>query len=183
MSAIMLAFLLAAPPAQATLPTPAEAAEGWIALFDGETAAGWGGATVKDGALVILAGGTVTYAVPLPDVEFHIRIANGRVALAVRGANISIENPPMMAGSMRVDGNDVVVDFGIASVRDTGAAANRPIRFALTNGGSEPASVASIWVRPIDAKPIFNGRDLAGWQLYKGRRQAREIAIQCHPAG
>lgn len=75
---------LAADPAKADLLTPKEIAEGWIAIFDGESTFGWtveGEAVVKDGKLVV--GGTkatkltTTSSFP-PGCIYRVHNANGK---------------------------------------------------------------------------------------------------------
>jgi hypothetical protein len=49
--------------------TAAEARDGWVSLFDGTTAFGWTGATVRDG---VLSAGTTTAALPAFDLRGEV---------------------------------------------------------------------------------------------------------------
>jgi enamine deaminase RidA (YjgF/YER057c/UK114 family) len=112
--------------------TAAEAAEGWISLFDGETTFGWKEAVIENGTL---RGGATT-------VEFGPCQTRGEFA---------------GSGSISIGGQELRVS------------ADKPLRIDATNGRGpikfgEGISVKSLAVRPLELQPLFNQRDLSGWQ-------------------
>jgi hypothetical protein len=109
-------------------------ADGWVALFDGESDFGWkltGGAAVKDGVLAIPAKVTITFAVPLPP---------GKISAFEVGGEGDDEHP---GGPLTL------------------------------NAGAKPRGIKLLLFKPTGTKPIFNGKDLAGWSVFKDEKRSK----------
>ncbi|MFA6244845.1 MAG: DUF1080 domain-containing protein [Candidatus Hydrogenedentales bacterium] len=176
------------------LPTIEEAAQGWVSLFDGETLFGWiqlGDAQwkVADTNLVrdTGAGGWIGTTMPFADFELKakIRIAPEHAAgLAVRtsldghpaetgGTVIELSEPKDGKGDWKVvevkaEGNTVTATVdgkaveGLTSGRGAG---HIGIYYYGTSKSPGKVEVAELKLRPLGAKPIFNGKDLEGWNI------------------
>lgn len=177
----------------------AEASQGWIALFDGESLFGWnqlGDAAwrVEDGAMVCDSGtgGWIATTSQFTDYELRVklRVKNGMTSgLALRAG---LEGHPSENGSSLVflgrerSGNDWIEVRILAEGSKV---------TATVNGGEEDATVgarrrgyvgiqfhtyhnrhenkievAEVKLRPLAMKPLFNGRDLTGWNIIPGRK-------------
>jgi enamine deaminase RidA (YjgF/YER057c/UK114 family) len=110
----------------------AEAAEGWISLFDGETTFGWKDASIENGKL---RDGATT-------IEFG--------SIQVRGQFAG-------RGSVSIGGTEYMVS-NEAPLKIDATKGRGPIKIG------EGVSVKSLAVRPLELQPLFNGRDLTGWQ-------------------
>ena len=167
---LVLALALSAtPPA---LPTPAEAADGWIALFDGETTNGWSGATVKDGALTIPPGGSADYMLPIPNCQYRIRGVAGKLDLKIAADTMWLRAlHEECNGVAKIVGDELWADAHGAGGHESlkkAKGAKGPIRLGFTNTSNALASVRAVQIRPETPTQLFNGRDLDGWKLYQG---------------
>lgn len=107
-------------------------ADGWVALFDGESTFGWkvsDGVTAKDGILSIPTKGTATLAVSLPP---------GKISA--------------------IDDGGEGDDFHLGGP------------FTLT-APTKPRGIKMLLFKPNDTKPIFNGKDLTGWSVFKDEKR------------
>ena len=171
--------------------SPEEAAEGWIALFDGETTFGWtidGESSIVDGALVL--GGTkettATWTSMIgnfqmrgevkctgkpANLEFHSRKGDdaNKTTLELR-----IHEEWTLRGLQR-NGNN----FEPASPDDKGKIAfpevterkvgeKRKMTLVVPAGGT--FSIKNFALRPTDGKSIFNGKDMTGWKEISGKK-------------
>jgi 3-keto-disaccharide hydrolase len=173
-------------------------AEGWIDLFDGETLFGWntfgdGDWKVVDGALV--CGGDVTggdkgcgwiaTTCQFTDFEFKasVRVASRKdVGFAFRAG---LEGHPSENGTAVVpvkgltnfgwvELNVVVqgdqIDAKIDGVKVKGVTLGRAKGYIGILYYRNKVEVKDIKLRPLNAKPIFNGKDLSGWNIIPGRK-------------
>lgn len=181
------------------LPTIDEAAQGWVSLFDGETLFGWiqlGDAQWKVADTNIVrdsgAGGWLATTMPFADFELKakIRVAPEHSAgLAVRtsldghpaetgGTVINLTEPKDGKGDWKVvevkaEGTTVTATVdgkaveGLTSGRGFG---HIGIFYYGTSKGPAKVEVAEMKLRPLGEKPIFNGKDLDGWNIIPGHK-------------
>jgi hypothetical protein len=143
--------------------TPKEITDGWISLFDGETTFGWkidGEAKVENGVL-ILGGEKATTAATTTEFakfEFVYKYANASGG----------ERTPKM--SMVTSGPSRLASASDAQGTYHGAVKPKrgPIAFEIPAGGR--VELREFRIRPIEYKPIFNGKDLTGWKEFPGRK-------------
>jgi hypothetical protein len=155
--------------------TPKEVAEGWILLFDGETTFGWqtdGDATVTDGFLVIggdkAAVATVTTA--FGSSEFQFEYADwkgpGEAKVSLAGVN---EGGGVTAGAWPIrppDKGGKAADRLSGSVNGGDVPSRTQVRVEVPAGAR--LALRNLKLRPLQAKSLFNGKDLAGWKKYQG---------------
>jgi len=139
--------------------TKEKAAEGWIAVFDGETTYGFkthGNVKVQKGDLV-LAGGA--------SIESTTRFGHAELLVEYRTdgeGKIVITQPK---GEFRTSATEV----NYSEYRDGHFgqdAPASPVRLSAGPGGN--VYVRSIILRVLDTQPLFNGKDLTGWKLIPG---------------
>jgi hypothetical protein len=179
------------PPKPNTL-TPKEVADGWVLLFDGKTAFGWkveGDAKVKDGALVLGAG---KKAAAYPTTGFGSAF---EYRLEVRGAG-KVSSPSgfseFQAGNPANWGSveySQAADFASGSATTAGSSNTevgtpnpRPelkgAPLVIETDGKTELAVRSVKLRPLGAKPLFNGKDLAGWKVFQDpKRSATKFTV------
>lgn len=166
-------------PAKADSPTDNDAAKGWIHLFDGETTFGWkvdGPVKVESGELIIggaeRATAESTSAFADATVSFTYEVAEGKNAsVTVFGRNWQLGGKG--TSSFTAEGDKVeVVDFGkvIAKFDYARGPDRRPttLKFEVPPGGKLRLKTASVFPRGF--KPLFNGKDLAGWKEFPGKK-------------
>lgn len=160
--------------------TAKEVAEGWILLFDGETTFGWsvdGEAVVKDGALVL--GGTKK-TVAKPTTQFFA----GDFKMESTGSASLVYSGRMGATSFGLGANRTLLDLELR-VRPGGSSTSNmstvgpdktlqvkaevetdgPAKLSLEVPAGSPFIIRSLKFKPHGAKPLFNGKDLAGWKV------------------
>lgn len=203
-AAVGICLLLAATAARAddkpkaTALTPQEIADGWLLLFDGETTFGWkvdGGAVVKEGSLV-LGGGKPTVATPQTGfASYDLRLETygvGELVFAYEGGSSSLG---LTNQSTRLD-LKVRVGFGGStsestirvgpdgSVSRTGSVETaKPATFRVEVPAGGTFAVRSAMVRPHGTRPLFNGKDLAGWKPFTGDPKRSISKFTVTPAG
>ena len=172
--------------------TAKEIEEGWILLFDGETTFGWkteGNVKVDDGQLCI--GGkeassiTTTSAFQLCEVKFRY-FKRGDARFSSPGGNNSalwVDSPLWWSNgtsltTVEKDGSvsRSQTSEGMTSGIRTKEAPTKellatPIRFETPSGVA--LNLQSIKLRPLNAKPIFNGKDLDGWKVFEDPKRNR----------
>lgn len=112
-----------------------DAADGWINLFDGETTLGWKGARVENGSLF---GGERVATLPRCAMRMElVKPGAEQVDFTVGGKTVSIKSG--MAFIVEdLPGGTLKIDADVA--------------------------IKSLDIRPLGLKPLWNGRDLTGWQ-------------------
>jgi hypothetical protein len=172
--------------------TPQEIADGWLLLFDGETTFGWesdGPVKVVDGTLVI---GGERQAITRPTAQFgdfEMRFecrkegsGEPEIGVGYSGESATTKLPDNSAGKW-VEGTGRVqlqpMKFNISVEADqTG---NGTVIHSSGNGSSPAGffvrvppggrlSLRNVKLKPLGLKPIFNGKDLAGWKEFPGRK-------------
>ncbi len=189
--------ILLAACAMAILAAPAALSEeGWINLFDQETLYGWNTLgslkwDVADGAMACPhrkgACGWIATTSQFADFELvaKVRVLNeGTMAIVVRAG---LEGHPSENGAALVpvsgfskrkpaakeicitakgDSVTATIDGKAVDVQGGGRACGY-IGMLYTNSGK--VEVEEVKVRPLNMKPIFNGKDLDGWNIIPGR--------------
>ena len=183
----VVSFVASAQPVAKTLPD-AEAAEGWLKLFDGQSLFGWtvlGDAqwSVQDGVLVCDSGsgGWLATTSRFGDFELTAKVraaADGAFGLSVRG---NLDSHPSENGAVVIpiapggaaDGwrtVRVVAEGPGATITvdgaETKAEARRPTgHVGILYYRQGKVEVAELKLRPLNMKPLFNGKDLTGWNI------------------
>ncbi|GEM_PF-37200 len=122
-----------------------QALAGWIALFDRETTFGWSGAKLRR------ADGRAT-------------IEGGRTTTEF--ANYELQVDVVREGEIRLGGQPAKVTPGKTTLWSRGQ--RGPIELG------EGVAIASIALRPVATRPLFNGRDLDGWERRDLEKQAQD---------
>jgi hypothetical protein len=189
-------LLAADEPAPNTL-TAKEAAEGWISLFDGETTFGWRPVgesrwSVARGMLAPQGKERVTLVSTTSFSEFELRMqyqvrpgSSSRLLFGVGPAGqtdgrtvYSVPLPESDPGwkdySLVVSGDRVTESTRAADLFGDFSGSSRewkrsdpPPRGHLALFGTGVV-FRNIKLKPLGAKPLFNGKDLAGWKKYEG---------------
>jgi hypothetical protein len=193
----------AADPPRANPLTPREIADGWLLLFDGETMFGWivpegDKWTIKDGLLAPQAGnkGVLRTTTEFGNYELHFeyQVKPGSQAQLLCG-RISEVFPLEVIGNgwhqaTLVVRGGLIVHRKIAS-RERGKGASlgsshppstepRPSYIGFTGDGFV---IRNIKLRPLDMKPLFNGKDLTGWRQFKGDPKRERSKFTVTPEG
>jgi hypothetical protein len=169
--------------------TPKEIADGWFLLFDGETTFGWTWSPLEKSDLVIknnmidlsdMALRSITTSVEFSEFELQFEyrssgINSGYVGVYTREP---LERFPM-AGSINtylreakkwtpfvVRSQDGLLKAG--DIRPAVWKYQTPIRFTLGKGAE--FQVRSVKLRPLNMKPLFDGKDLDGWKEFPGKK-------------
>lgn len=193
-------FLLATPiraaePAKANTLSPAEIADGWILLFDGETTFGWNTLndskwTIADGKLAPQSGVAGLIATTTGFGDYHLSLdyqakagGNSRIlvdcnqhgkpanawalALAPSTRSWTPLSFTVKGDSIDVDQDNFVVPEKSRNISGAGEATINRGRIALAGNNFV---VRNIKLKPLNLKPIFNGKDLAGWKEIPGKK-------------
>ena len=176
--------------------TPKEIEEGWMLLFDGNTTFGWkteGEVKIRDGVLQ-LGGDTASRATcttQFGNCEMDLDYLGGtQFVLDGGGTSSSIG----MASSGAWSTGHIEIEFDPRSTANgvsiTPGAPQGPesfrwkaicntdrllLRFEVPAGGK--VALRNVKLRPHGLKPIFNGKDLAGWKEFKGQRYKSKFAV------
>ena len=168
--ALATSSVAAADAAKPNTLTPKQIAQGWILLFDGQTPFGWkidGDSKVKDGLLVL--GGTKATQARTTTVFDWL---NAELQFESRWEGTK---PPRCSTS-RGDWQTLepVADgkFALSKRKQKSDSARRPP--AAPHVFEVPAGTTlmlrNVKLRPLSAKPIFNGKDLTGWKEIPDRK-------------
>jgi hypothetical protein len=173
---LLLAAVAPADDKKPTALTDKEAADGWLMLFDGETTFGWkvvkGTAAVKDGRLVV--GGEKATRIEYPpifgDCEVEVRYE------ATRG------QPPARVPLLHFGDKEAHAMSGRGEAGRTwevGGHVRQALAVEVPAG--EACALTSVRLKPRGMKPIFNGKDLAGWKPFAGDKYKSKFEVT--PAG
>jgi hypothetical protein len=195
-------------PAKPNTLTPQEIADGWLLLFDGETTFGWkveGDARIKDG--VLTCGGdkevSLTTTAQFTDFELSFdfpRDSNAKISAHDFFQYLNSSGAPMAGGrwltfQLKVwpDASQrryeyVVSDRAAGRGWTTGPdpwfikeAIQTPIRITVPAGGQ--LSLRDVKLKPLNTRPLFNGKDLAGWRVYSGDPNRQKSRFTVTPEG
>jgi len=227
----LLLLITSASPAIGEVIAPKQAAEGWIALFDGETLFGWQPTSdanwrVENGEIRVDAGkeGWLMTTSEFADYELHVEFkapATTNSGVFLRTAldpkdptkdcyevNIAPADNPFPTGSIVgrlkgepasaggenwhtlevvAQGSDITVSVDarkVASLRDPHPISRGHIGLQFREGS---VAFRNIRLKPLGLKPIFNGKDLTGWNTDRTNKSefvvtlAGEIAVKNGP--
>jgi hypothetical protein len=159
---LFLAPLLAAAGAKAPAEKPAaltakEIKDGWLSLFDGESTFGWvieGEAKVDKGVL-ILGGKKPTRA---------------RVSIELRYFDVDFHGDVVGKGTVELfPGITYQQSTNIRMKHKEPGHATAPLApFDLSIPADTQVILRRARVRPRELRPLFNGKDLTGWKVFKG---------------
>jgi hypothetical protein len=168
--------------------TAKEAAEGWLLLFDGETAFGWKSEqadklSVKNGVMRLDAG-TVRNTTAFGEfaLEFQCKVSGAKqhddVQLRFRGKTFDIalpndKKPTWSQAKLMVAGDKY--RFTLVTSRGAFPAVTgtftipgpAQLDFTATGGVLELRDVTLL---PLQMKSIFNGKNLDGWKEFPGKK-------------
>jgi Domain of Unknown Function (DUF1080) len=165
--------------------TAKEVADGWLMLFDGETAFGWktdGDVAVKDGALVLKGGdkgaaiscparfGAFELKMELPkgtgngQLSFKTATSDSVLGLPAQPAEIHIRCKINKDGSTTETSIDPGPDGGVRMriLQDVEA----PPEIRIASGPQQNVILKSIVLKPTAMQSLFSGKDLTGWKLH-----------------
>lgn len=156
--------------------TPKEIADGWLLLFDGESTFGWkidGDAEVKDGTL-ILGKTKKTTAYPTADFGPYFKLkvewqGDGKATVGVSAFTLGKRLGADWNGlEYEWDGKGVKFrsegSISPHDLNDGGKVSGIPALKVLTDGRT-PAVLRSVKLLPLNAKPLFTGKNLDGWKV------------------
>ncbi|HQR09008.1 MAG TPA: DUF1080 domain-containing protein [Gemmatales bacterium] len=169
-----LALLFAFPPvhdnASELLPpgiTMEKAFEGWIALYDGATDYGWkttGDVKIEKGILTL--GGekpaaiTTNSAFGAIELVIHYRIDGAKGGFQVTGPDSKTHH--------KESSTPPASEYKHFTLSIPNADKAGPV--SLTTDPGTTLHIQSIVLKPLGAKPIFNGKDLTGWKEIPGKK-------------
>lgn len=230
----LLFTLLIIPVSAVEVITPEQAAEGWIALFDGETLFGWQATSdanwrVEEGEIRVDRGkeGWLMTTSQFADFELHVEFkaqpkTNSGVFLRTPldpqdptkdcyEVNIAPDDNPFPTGSLvgraagepasaggdvtwhtfniKIENATVSVELDgkripLANYEYTPVPPRGRIGLQFKEG---PVAFRNVRLKPLGLKPLFNGRDLAGWNTDRAAQSEftvtseGEIAIKDGP--
>jgi hypothetical protein len=196
--------LMAAEEAKPNTLTPKEVEEGWILLFDGETTFGWQSEnadswTVSDGLLTPRndADGTLTSTCEWPSfhLSFDYRMKeDGQAKLMIGtdnerkkrkpGSNISLDrlHDGWVKANVRLEHG---VFSGVFKAIDPerphthGFETKNKVGWGVISLQAKGIMVRNIKLKPIETKPVFNGKDLTGWKKFDAdpKRAKSEFSV------
>jgi len=180
--------------------TSKEIAEGWILLFDGTTNFGWkieGDAKIEDGVFILGGSDQETVAAPTSvfneDVEIRLHFETKNTATTLPAFVVDFGQPgDKFTNSMALPRSSsfkqgvIVLDYNarnkthVSSLsfdggksKSEGKATNVP-RGSTSIGLRVPPNCQlrfhSLKLRPTGLRPIFNGKDLSGWNEIPGHK-------------
>jgi hypothetical protein len=163
-----------------------EIADGWILLFDGETTFGWtvegSEAKVKDGVLVVTAENptrlltTSEFGPGETQGEFRWKGKSQPIPV-VQGRGKDVLDKSESAGawitwlaSSGPNRNEATFRIG-----DKGWGAASPListrgRYGFEVPAGTTLEIRALKFKPLDLKPVFNGKDLTGWKEFPGQK-------------
>jgi hypothetical protein len=198
----LTAWALAADGPKPNTLTPRESADGWLLLFDGDTTFGWRSPndsrwTIAEGMLAPQADKpgllVTTTAFQDYDLSLEYRVKPGSRVQLLTGCDADGRAPasPLMLQYVgggwtqaRIHVQDSQVrrsTFQIGGV--TGATSETPAtapdgrpqrgagHIALSGNG---VVFRGIKLKPTDMKPLFDGKDLAGWKVFRGKGKNKD---------
>jgi hypothetical protein len=147
--------------------------KGWLKLFDGKTSFGWidegKSLSVQDG-IMVLKGGKATFSFPFPALELE-----GEVQTTEPGKGVEVRCGEKVHAATLQAGAD------FSSIRmHVKAPANPQAKDSgcwvdLKVSPGQTLRIRSLKVRPLGLQSIFNGKDLAGWKVFPGKKSTFEV--------
>jgi hypothetical protein len=186
MTVLLAALLAVADAPKPNTLAPREAAEGWLLLFDGETTFGWqieGDAKVADGALILGGDKPVKakLSTPFAGAEYGFEYTDlqghGEAKVSIGGDLVHGAHPirPPAAGQ------NAGWHLASGAVLGGDLAIRTAVRIELPAGAR--VSLRNFKLKPAEQKPLFNGKDLAGWKKYTGDEKRSKTDFSVTPEG
>ncbi len=141
-----------------------QAAEGWIALFDGETTYGWkaeGPVVVKDGYLVVGGAEATTLTSTSQFLTYEIDIQ-------ARPISDSYDYTMSYGGVNSHSKGSEKITNGSNKTKVTDGSKATPIVIKTQPG--TVLQIKSINLLPTGGKSLFNGKDLSGWKAIPDKK-------------
>ncbi|HEY7328163.1 MAG TPA: DUF1080 domain-containing protein [Gemmataceae bacterium] len=172
--------------------TPKEIAEGWISLFDGETTFGWddgGKPEARENVLIhggdekVVAGTTTEFL--FYELAFEYRIEGpmkegalvellpssqirGGIPLPSRiswaSAILKVKNGEISGSTKQIGGPPLTDDRHLFKLYPSPKPFNSTQRIAFSIPKGTKLSLRNFKLKPLDMKPLFNGKDLTDWK-------------------
>jgi hypothetical protein len=166
-----LFFLLTAATASAQTPapntlTPAEAREGWMLLFDGQSTVGWAGidkSVARDGRIDIGKDEVIWWSGDAP-ADFTLNVEMRGAANFFSG----MRRTPKIPREFRNSGDKW------ESFTYTPTGKDVPMLF-FGNGPGGQGAIRSVKLLPKNMTSLFNGKDLAGWRIFPGKKSKFDV--------
>jgi hypothetical protein len=172
--------------------TPKEIADGWILLFDGETTFGWHeissgtdstpaktNVKAKDDLLMVSGTTADTFGSKSVfanfDLGFDYRSQSGEPGLTLLARDFrkmgGLGCP--LSKSKEWTHFALTVKGGLASSTDgsgdtVSSAWSSPASWVTFGQGN--VTLRNVKLRPLNAKPLFNGKDLTGWKVFPAKK-------------
>jgi hypothetical protein len=194
--------LIADPPKPNTL-TPQELADGWILLFDGETTFGWKShdeLRVNDEGLILSGkGNAVAFTTTSFGSDFELRYDRFVDNKEQYGESISFRGlEPISGFGMGLPKKREWQSIAVRSrfdpthkrflfesgeskgERSVNQAPSVAIQFDITDGS---LILRNIKLKPLNLQPLFNGKDLAGWNRFTADEKRAKSRFTVTPEG
>ena len=155
--------------------TRKEIADGWILLFDGETTFGWRSVfdeeTVSDGWLVVEPKKKYRATTQLT-TKFPSGMAYAYEAYYSGASTI---NTPGIAFRVAAPSSETRIQQSLEKTpKHHKGVLNREDGLSISTTVYVPPGdklfVRNLKMRPLEMKPLFNGKDLAGWKEFPGKK-------------
>jgi hypothetical protein len=150
--------------------TPKEIADGWILLFDGKTTFGWkvdGEAKVEKGVLTLGGKKETRAAVTTAFAGGHIVLQStwrGKAEPTIRAGAIK--------GNFKGSGKDTFAEFDSSY---GGGSPRSPLSVVVPAGTR--VLFRSVKFNPDVGEKLFNGKDLTGWKVFKGKGKKSKYSV------
>ncbi|HMP17773.1 MAG TPA: DUF1080 domain-containing protein, partial [Gemmatales bacterium] len=150
--------------------TSESAAQGWIALFDGETTFGWnaqGPVQINDGCLII--GGELPASLSTTthflanDMELEFCSVSDKHSFKLKFGNTHSNHDGK--------GNST----GWDTVKFQNRTISSPAPYVISTEPGTVIKIRSCIIKPVGARSIFNGKDLTGWKEFPGRKSRYSV--------
>jgi hypothetical protein len=164
--------------------TAKEIADGWLLLFDGATPFGWkieGSVKTHDGKLALESDGMKEafgrHFGRFEDFELqfdHVQSGNQPTAFLRLVGNKTLQTAPIPAvndwttAKLTVQGGYRFEAGGSPSLQGVTRSSRPQLEWSVGSGSS--LSLKNVKLRPGNMKPLFNGKDLAGWKEFPGKK-------------
>jgi hypothetical protein len=204
--------------------TPAELADGWILLFDGETTFGWRPTTeanwqVRDGVISVSEGEAGLLRTTSQFGDFQLKIdfrapqtTNSGIFLRTSPRPKNVQRDcyelniatravsPFPTGSLvgraacdrdfdtttwhtydvTARGRTFVIKLDGETVLEYEDPQPRGHGYLGLQLNSGKVEFRNIKLKPLEMKPLFNGRDLSGWKEYPGKQSVYSVTPEGH---
>lgn len=154
------------------LPTPIEAADGWLALFDGESLQGWkwlegSNWEVNNGVLQNKNGSPGILVTTSPFMNYDLLIeyqTEQGGSLNISFNSVNLKNPNLLP-------KPIPLDKSLSWVSKTLKVQGESNKLAIPIGlDGNQCAIRCIKLRPLGSLSLFNGKDLSGWKEHPGKK-------------